>query len=54
MNIPADGVVITASELSTDESAITGETDAMPKAELEMCLKERDENSFKYSQIVEN
>lgn len=26
MEIPADGIVLSASELSTDESAMTGET----------------------------
>jgi magnesium-transporting ATPase (P-type) len=32
MNIPCDGVVIKAIEVSTDESAMTGETDAIRKA----------------------
>jgi magnesium-transporting ATPase (P-type) len=32
MSIPCDGVVIKAIEVSTDESAMTGETDAIRKA----------------------
>jgi magnesium-transporting ATPase (P-type) len=32
MNIPCDGLLIKAVEISTDESAMTGETDAVKKA----------------------
>lgn len=32
MNIPCDGILIKAVEVSTDESAMTGETDAIRKA----------------------
>jgi len=31
MEIPADGYVLEAAELSTDESAMTGETDPIKK-----------------------
>lgn len=32
MNIPCDGLIIKAVEVLTDESAMTGETDAVKKA----------------------
>lgn len=32
MNIPCDGLIIKAVEVSTDESAMTGETDDVRKA----------------------
>lgn len=41
MEIPADGIVIEASELSTDESAMTGETDPMKKGILAECIKKK-------------
>lgn len=31
MEIPADGILVKASEVSTDESAMTGETDPIKK-----------------------
>lgn len=34
MEIPADGIVIQASELVIDESSMTGETDPVKKGEL--------------------
>jgi P-type E1-E2 ATPase len=37
MSIPCDGFVIKAIEVSTDESAMTGETDAIKKGTMEMC-----------------
>ena len=37
MNIPCDGFVIKAIEVSTDESAMTGETDAIKKGTIEQC-----------------
>lgn len=38
MEIPADCLVIEAAELSTDESAMTGETDPIKKDTYEHCL----------------
>ena len=38
MQIPSDGIVIEASELNTDESAMTGETESMKKDTLENCV----------------
>jgi len=37
MNIPCDGLVIKASEVATDESAMTGETDAIKKGTIKFC-----------------
>jgi Ca2+-transporting ATPase/Ca2+ transporting ATPase len=37
MNIPVDGVVLRASGVLTDESAMTGESDEIKKDSLEMC-----------------
>ncbi|KAL4441620.1 hypothetical protein ABPG74_021552 [Tetrahymena malaccensis] len=42
MEIPADGIVLEASELTTDESAMTGETDPLKKSTLSDCIKKRD------------
>ena len=42
MEIPADGYVFDASELSTDESAMTGETDPIKKNVFSYCLSKRD------------
>ncbi|EGR33372.1 hypothetical protein IMG5_055150 [Ichthyophthirius multifiliis] len=41
MEIPADGIVLEASELTTDESAMTGETDPVKKSIFSECLKKR-------------
>ncbi len=38
MEIPADGYVLEASELTTDESAMTGETDPIKKTILKNCI----------------
>lgn len=43
MEIPADGYVLEAAELTTDESAMTGETDPIKKNILEKCIQKRDE-----------
>lgn len=43
MEIPADGVVLEASELQSDESAMTGETDPMKKNVLSECIHKRNE-----------
>lgn len=42
MEIPADGIVLQASELTTDESAMTGETDPIKKNILEKSREARD------------
>lgn len=42
MSIPCDGFVIQASELSSDESAMTGETDPIKKGTMEQCMQVRD------------
>ena len=38
MEIPADGIVISASELTTDESSMTGETDPLKKNTIDACI----------------
>ena len=43
MELPADGFVLEGYELSADESAMTGETDPLPKASFAECIKSRDE-----------
>jgi P-type Ca2+ transporter type 2B len=42
MEIPADGLVIQASELALDESPMTGETDPVKKSDLHKCTDARD------------
>ncbi|KRX11210.1 P-type ATPase, cytoplasmic domain N [Pseudocohnilembus persalinus] len=42
MEIPADGILIKASEVSTDESAMTGETDPIKKNTIKYCIQDRD------------
>lgn len=43
MEIPADGLLIEASEITTDESAMTGETDPVKKALLPQCIAKRNQ-----------
>jgi magnesium-transporting ATPase (P-type) len=38
MDVPADGYVVEASELTCDESAMTGEPDPIKKATLDVCI----------------
>lgn len=42
MEIPADSYVLEASELTSDESAMTGETDPIKKNVLNYCIEKRD------------
>jgi len=41
MEIPADGYLIEAAELTTDESAMTGETDPVKKKLLPECIAKK-------------
>lgn len=43
MEIPADGILIESNEITTDESAMTGETDPIHKNILKACIKKKDE-----------
>lgn len=43
MNIPCDAILIRGSGVSTDESAMTGESDELKKGNLEMCYQRLDE-----------
>ena len=44
-NIPCDGFVVKATEVSCDESAMTGETDAIKKGTLDQCLAHTNQGS---------
>ena len=39
MNIPVDGVVVSGVGIMSDESAMTGESDHLPKESYEKCLQ---------------
>ena len=41
MEIPADGILLEANEITTDESAMTGETEPIKKNLLKHCLKKK-------------
>ena len=41
MNIPCDGLVIKAMAITTDESAMTGESDRLVKETIEQCEKSK-------------
>ena len=43
MEVPADGLLLDANEITTDESAMTGETEPIHKNILKGCLRKRDE-----------
>ncbi|KAL4476839.1 hypothetical protein ABPG72_010676 [Tetrahymena utriculariae] len=43
MEIPADGIILESSELITDESAMTGETDPIKKQVLKDCIQIRNQ-----------
>ena len=43
MEIPADGFVLEASDLTSDESAMTGETDPIKKNVLTECIAKRNQ-----------
>jgi len=43
MEIPADGLVFEASDLTADESAMTGETDPIKKNTLAYCIAKRNQ-----------
>ncbi|CAD8172417.1 unnamed protein product [Paramecium octaurelia] len=43
MEIPADGILIEASEIKMDESSMTGETNSIKKGTIQQCLLKKDE-----------
>jgi magnesium-transporting ATPase (P-type) len=43
MNVPVDGICIQGNQIMSDESAMTGESDHLPKETLEVCLSKQDE-----------
>lgn len=44
MNVPVDGVVVSGVGVLADESAMTGESDHLPKESLEKCLARKAEH----------
>ena len=44
MDIPVDGIVLQASGVLADESALTGESDHLPKETVEKCLARKAEH----------
>jgi P-type E1-E2 ATPase len=43
MDIPADGLLIESNEITSDESAMTGESDPVKKNILKFCLKKKEQ-----------
>lgn len=43
MEIPADGILLQASDITTDESAMTGEADPIRKMILKDCIAKQEE-----------
>ncbi len=43
MNIPVDGVLVHGSGVTTNEAAMTGESEEQKKESLENCLSKREE-----------
>ena len=43
MEIPADGILVQANQISTDESAMTGESDPIKKNVLKVCIKRKEQ-----------
>ena len=43
MEIPADGILLQSSEITTDQSAMTGETEPVKKAILKDCINKQEE-----------
>lgn len=43
MEIPADGFLIESNEITTDESAMTGETDPIHKNTFDKCQRKQEE-----------
>lgn len=41
MEVPADAILLEANEITTDESAMTGETDPLHKNTFQYCLKKK-------------
>jgi P-type E1-E2 ATPase len=44
MDIPVDGVVLEASGVLSDESALTGESDHLPKETVDKCMQRKSEH----------
>jgi magnesium-transporting ATPase (P-type) len=45
MEVPADGLLIQSNDITTDESAMTGETDPVVKNVLSLCTKRKSQSS---------
>lgn len=44
MNIPVDGIVIESTGVMSDESAMTGESDHLPKETVAKCMQRKAEH----------
>lgn len=44
MDIPVDGIVLEASGVLSDESSLTGESDHLPKENVEKCMLRKSEH----------
>ena len=49
MEIPADAIILEANEVTTDESAMTGESDPIVKNTLGQCITKRNDFEQNYS-----
>lgn len=49
MNIPVDGILIKGSQVTTDEAAMTGESDKVKKDTIQNCLARREEKEQQFS-----
>jgi magnesium-transporting ATPase (P-type) len=43
MEVPADGIIIEASDVTCDESAMTGEADPIKKESIKDCIAKQEE-----------
>lgn len=51
MNIPVDGIIIRSSGVTSNEAAMTGESDELKKDSLENCKKAKEEKDAEYAYL---
>lgn len=47
MKIPVDGICLQANQLKADESAMTGESDHLPKESYDVCMKRLEDEEMR-------